>query len=136
MSFTFSMIKPTAVEQGLVGAILTDIERSGFKIKKLKMINMDRALVEKFYESLNTKPFFGELCDYAISGPVVAMVLEKDNAVQDFRQLIGATDFKEANYGTIRKNSPSIKCVMLFTDLILMKMLKEKRGLFLGSSFL
>lgn len=103
MSFTFSMIKPTAVEQGLVGAILTDIERSGFKIQKLKMINMDRALVEKFYESLNTKPFFGELCDYAISGPVVAMVLEKDNAVQDFRQLIGATDFKEANYGTIRK---------------------------------
>ena len=103
MSFTFSMIKPTAVEQGLIGAILTDIERSGFKIVKMKMASLDRAVVEKFYESLNQKPFFGELCDYAISGPVVAMVLEKDNAVADFRQLIGATNFKEANYGTIRK---------------------------------
>ena len=103
MSFTFSMIKPTAVEQGLIGAILTDIERSGFKIVKMKMASLDRAVVEKFYESLNQKPFFGELCDYAISGPVVAMVLEKDNAVADFRQLIGATDPKEANYGTIRK---------------------------------
>lgn len=103
MSFTFSMIKPTAVEQGLIGAILTDIERSGFKIVKMKMASLDRVVVEKFYESLNQKPFFGELCDYAISGPIVAMVLEKDNAVADFRQLIGATDFKEANYGTIRK---------------------------------
>lgn len=103
MSFTFSMIKPTAVEQGLIGAILTDIERSGFKIVKMKMASLDRAVVEKFYESLNQKPFFGELCEYAISGPVVAMVLEKDNAVADFRQLIGATNFKEANYGTIRK---------------------------------
>lgn len=103
MSFTFSMIKPTAVEQGLIGAILTDIERSGFKIVKMKMASLDRVVVEKFYESLNQKPFFGELCDYATSGPVVAMVLEKDNAVADFRQLIGATDFKEANYGTIRK---------------------------------
>ena len=103
MSCTFSMIKPTAVEQGLIGAILTDIERSGFKIVKMKKASLDRAVVEKFYESLNQKPFFGELCDYAISGPVVAMVLEKDNAVADFRQLIGATNFKEANYGTIRK---------------------------------
>ncbi|MDR2402349.1 MAG: nucleoside-diphosphate kinase [Cytophagales bacterium] len=103
MSFTFSMIKPTAVEQGLVGAILNDIERSGFKIKKLQMINLNRDLVEKFYESLNTKPFFGELCNYTISGTIVAMVLEKNNAVQDFRQLIGTTDPNEANYGTIRK---------------------------------
>ena len=103
MSFTFSMIKPTAVEQGLVGAILTDIERNGFKIKNLKMLTMDRALAEKFYESLSDKPFFGELCDYATSGPVVAMVLEKDNAVADFRELIGATDFTQAHYGTIRK---------------------------------
>ena len=103
MSFTFSMIKPTAVEQGLVGNILTDIERSGFKIVKMKMVSLDRALVEKFYESLNEKPFFGELCDYATSGPVVALALEKENAVDDFRQLIGATDPKEANFGTIRK---------------------------------
>lgn len=103
MNFTFSMIKPTAVEQGFVGMILMDIERNGFKIKKMKMLNLDRALAEKFYESLTEKPFFGELCDYAISGPVIAMVLEKENAVNDFRQLIGATDFREANYGTIRK---------------------------------
>lgn len=103
MNFTYSMIKPTAVEQGLVGAILNDIERNGFKIVKLKMMSMDRALVEKFYESLNDKPFFGELCDYAASGPVVAMVLEKENAVEDFRQLIGSTNGAEANYGTIRR---------------------------------
>lgn len=97
------MIKPTAVEQGLIGAILTDIERNGFTIKKLKMLTLDRSVVETFYQDLSAKPFFGEICDYATSGPVVAMVLEKDNAVQDFRQLIGATDFREANYGTIRK---------------------------------
>lgn len=97
------MIKPTAVEQGLIGAILTDIERNRFKIVKMKMLTLTKDLASTFYQDLSAKPFFCEIIDYATSGPVVAMVLEKENAVPDFRQLIGATDFREASYGTIRK---------------------------------
>lgn len=102
-SVTYGMIKPEAVAEGNIGLIIADIERSGFKIKELRMVYMNATTAQKFYESLSDKPFFGELCDYITSGPVIAMLLEKDNAVADFRELIGATDPLKATYGTIRK---------------------------------
>ena len=96
------MIKPDAVRDGLVGRILSDIEQSGFVIVNMRKIRMSRKQAEDFYNSLSHLPFYDELCDYMSSGPVVAMVLEADNAVNMFRELIGATDPKEAACGTIR----------------------------------
>lgn len=100
---TFTMIKPDAVENGHIGAILNKINETGFEIKAMVMTQLSRKDAEAFYAIHRERPFFGELVDYMTSGPIVAAILEKDNAVEDFRKLIGATNPEEAEEGTIRK---------------------------------
>jgi nucleoside-diphosphate kinase len=100
---TFTMIKPSAFEAGYTGKILSKIEEGGFKIKAMKKIWLSREQAGQFYEMHLGKPFYEELTTFMSSGPIVAAILEKDNAVDDFRQLIGATDPAKAAEGTIRK---------------------------------
>jgi len=100
---TFTMIKPDAVENGHIGAILEQINSSGFRIVALKLTQMTKADAEQFYAVHNERPFFGELVEFMTRGPIVAAILEKENAVEDFRTLIGATNPGEAAEGTIRK---------------------------------
>ncbi|MCO6359758.1 nucleoside diphosphate kinase [Roseivirga pacifica] len=100
---TFTMIKPDAVADGNIGAILKMIEEAGFKIIAMKYTKLTADLAGKFYEVHKERPFYGELVEYMSSGPIVAAILEKDNAVADFRTLIGATNPAEAAEGTIRK---------------------------------
>ncbi|WP_422007191.1 nucleoside-diphosphate kinase [Roseivirga pacifica] len=100
---TFTMIKPDAVADGNIGAILKMIEEAGFKIIAMKYTKLTADLAGKFYEVHKERPFYGELVEYMSSGPIVAAILEKDNAVADFRTLIGATNPTEAAEGTIRK---------------------------------
>jgi nucleoside-diphosphate kinase len=100
---TFTMIKPEAVENGNTGAILERINKAGFRIVALKKTALSKELAGKFYEVHSERPFYGELVNYMSSGPIIAAILEKDNAVADFRALIGATDPSEAADGTIRK---------------------------------
>ena len=100
---TFTMIKPDAVEAGHIGAILEKINDAGFRIVSMEMTQLSRKDAEQFYDIHRERPFFGELVDYMSSGPIVAAILEKDNAVADFRTLIGATNPEEAAEGTIRK---------------------------------
>lgn len=102
-NITFTMIKPDAVADGYVGAILGKIAEAGFKIKALKMTQLTVADAQKFYEVHKERPFYGELVEFMSSGPIVAAVLEKENAVEDFRTLIGATNPVDAAEGTIRK---------------------------------
>ncbi len=97
------MIKPDAVSANNIGNILAMIEKAGFRIRAMKFTRLSRVDAETFYAVHKERPFFGELVDYMISGPIVAAILEKDNAVEDFRKLIGATDPAEAAEGTIRK---------------------------------
>lgn len=97
------MIKPDAVEAGNVGAILEQITTSGFRIVALKMTQMTTADAEEFYAVHKERPFFGELVEFMTRGPIVSAVLEKENAVEDFRALIGATNPEDAAEGTIRK---------------------------------
>jgi len=99
---TFTMIKPDAVENGHIGAILEKINAAGFRIIAMKMTQMTITDAETFYAVHNERPFFGELVEFMTRGPVVAAILEKDNAVEDFRTLIGATNPAEAAEGTIR----------------------------------
>jgi nucleoside-diphosphate kinase len=99
---TFTMIKPDAVANGHIGAILEKINAAGFSIKAMKFTRLSKADAESFYGIHKERPFFGELVEYMTSGPIVAAILEKDSAVEDFRTLIGATDPKEAAPGTIR----------------------------------
>ena len=101
---TFTMIKPDGVENGHIGAILEKISASGFRIVALKMTQMTTADAEAFYAVHNERPFFGELVEFMTRGPIVAAILEKDNAVEDFRTLIGATNPADAAEGTIRKS--------------------------------
>ncbi len=100
---TFSIIKPDAVRKGDAGAILAEITKAGFKIISLKKINLSRPQAEGFYHVHSARPFFGELCEFMSSGPIIPMVLEKDNAIADLRKLMGATDPAKAEEGTIRK---------------------------------
>ena len=100
---TFTMLKPDAVEKGHIGAILDQIAASGFRIVALKLTQMTRKDAEAFYAVHNERPFFGELVEYMTRGPIVAAILEKENAVEDFRTLIGATNPEDAAEGTIRK---------------------------------
>lgn len=100
---TFTMIKPDAVEKGYTGAILHQITEAGFKIVALKQTQMTEDDAKAFYAVHNERPFYGELVEYMSRGPIVAAVLEKDNAVEDFRALIGATNPDDAAEGTIRK---------------------------------
>ncbi|MDI1321468.1 MAG: nucleoside-diphosphate kinase [Algoriphagus sp.] len=100
---TFTMIKPDAFEAGNSGAILKMIEEAGFKIVAMKATQLTPQLAGKFYEVHKERPFYADLCTYMSSGPIVAVILEKDNAVEDFRTLIGATNPANAADGTIRK---------------------------------
>jgi len=100
---TFTMLKPDAVANGHIGAILEKINASGFRIVALKMTQLTKADAEAFYAVHAERPFYGELVSYMTEGPIVAAILEKDNAVEDFRTLIGATNPAEAAEGTIRQ---------------------------------
>ena len=100
---TFTMVKPEAVQAGNTGAILKMIEENGFKIVALKKVQLNIERAGIFYEVHKERSFYGELVEYMSSGPIVAAILEKENAVADFRVLIGATDPTEAADGTIRK---------------------------------
>lgn len=100
---TFTMIKPDAVEKGHVGAILNKINASGFRIVSMKMTQMSQRDAQLFYAVHKERPFFGELVSFMSRGPIVAAILEKENAVDDFRTLIGATNPEEAAEGTLRK---------------------------------
>lgn len=102
-NFTLTMIKPEAVKKGHTGAILKKIQDTGFEISAMKMYQLNRSQVERFYAEHLGKPFYEGLCDYMCSGPIVAAVLKKENAVVDFRTLVGKTDPKDADEGTIRK---------------------------------
>ena len=99
---TFTMIKPEAVENGHIGAILERINAAGFTIVAMKKTALSSEKAGEFYEVHKERPFYEELVKYMSSGPIVAAILEKDNAVADFRKLIGATDPSEASEGTIR----------------------------------
>lgn len=100
---TFTMIKPDAVENGHIGAILEKITSAGFKIIAMKYTQLSRRDAQEFYAIHRERPFFGELVQFMTRGPIVSAILEKDNAVEDFRALIGATNPDEAAEGTIRK---------------------------------
>ncbi len=100
---TFTMIKPDAVEKGYTGAILHQINEAGFRIVAMKQTQMTTEDAQTFYAIHKERPFFGELVEYMTGGPIVAAILEKDNAVEDFRALIGATNPEDAAEGTIRK---------------------------------
>lgn len=97
------MIKPDAVEANNIGPILAKINEGGFRIVAMKFLKLSRETAGKFYEVHKERPFYGELVDYMSSGPIVAAVLSKDNAVSDYRTLIGATDPSKAEEGTIRR---------------------------------
>lgn len=100
---TFTMIKPEAVAKGYTGGILDMISKAGFRIVSLKMTKLSSEEAGKFYEVHKERPFYGELVEYMSSGVIAAAILEKNNAVEDFRKLIGATDPSQAEEGTIRK---------------------------------
>ena len=100
---TFTMIKPDATSKGYTGAILDQIIKAGFSVKAMKWIHISPAQAGTFYEVHKERPFYQELVDFMSSGPIVAAILEKNNAVADFRTLIGATNPAQAEEGTIRK---------------------------------
>jgi nucleoside-diphosphate kinase len=99
---TFTMIKPDAVAGGHIGAILAQICEAGFKIVALKYTRLSKEKAGEFYAVHSARPFYGELVEFMSSGPIVAAILEKENAVEDFRKLIGSTNPAEAAPGTIR----------------------------------
>lgn len=100
---TFTMIKPDAFASGYTGAILKQIESAGFTIKAMKLTRLSKEKAGEFYAVHKERPFYGELVEFMSSGPIVAAILEKENAVEDFRKLIGATNPANAEEGTIRK---------------------------------
>jgi nucleoside-diphosphate kinase len=100
---TFTMIKPDAVANGHIGAILDQITKAGFKIVAMKYTSLSPEMAGKFYDIHRERPFFKDLVSFMSSGPIVAAILEKDNAIEDFRKLIGATDPQKAEPGTIRQ---------------------------------
>jgi nucleoside-diphosphate kinase len=101
-NITFTMIKPEAVAAGNTGAILNKIEGAGFRIVALKKVHLSKERASDFYAVHSERPFYGELVDYMSESPIIAAILEKDNAVADFRTLIGATNPADATQGTIR----------------------------------
>ena len=102
-NITFTMLKPDAVEANNIGPLLAMINKAGFTIKAMKYLRLSKEQAGNFYAVHKERPFYGELVDYMSSGPIVAAVLQKNNAVADFRTLIGATDPTKADEGTIRK---------------------------------
>lgn len=101
-NITFTMIKPSAHASGYSGKILSKIEEGGFEIKALKMVHLTKEQAGQFYDVHIGRPFYEELVTFMSSGPIIAVILEKDNAVEDFRRYIGATDPAKADPGTIR----------------------------------
>ncbi len=101
-NITFTMIKPEAVEEKNIGAILNRIEDAGFRIQAMKKVHLTPEKAGEFYAVHKERPFYSELVEYMSGGPIIAAILEKDNAVVDFRKLIGATNPDEAEAGTIR----------------------------------
>ena len=104
MEKTLAIIKPDAVERNLIGKILTRIESNGFKITEMKMTTLSQTKVEGFYHVHEERPFFKDLTQYMSSGPVVLIILAKENAIAGWRELMGATNPKDAAPGTIRKD--------------------------------
>ena len=104
---TFTMVKPDATAKGYTGAIIDQIVKAGFSIKAMKWMKLTAEQAGAFYEVHKERPFYGELVEFMRSGPIVAAILEKENAVADFRKLIGATNPAQAEEGTIRKNFAS-----------------------------
>jgi nucleoside-diphosphate kinase len=102
-NITFSIIKPDAIRTGKTGPILSMINEGGFEISAIKMVQMTTQQAESFYAVHTGKPFFEDLVEFMTSGPVVVMILKHENAVEEFRKLIGATDPNKAEPGTIRK---------------------------------
>ncbi len=100
---TLSIIKPDAVERNLSEEIKQEFQKNGFKIFKEKKIKLEKNEAEKFYQVHQSKPFFNDLCSYLSSGPIVVMILEKENAILENRKLMGATDPNKAEEGTIRR---------------------------------
>mgnify|MGYP001391673700 CR=1 FL=1 len=100
---TLSIIKPDAVERNLENEIKTIFQKNGFKIKNEKKLKLEKSEAEQFYKVHETKPFYSDLCEYLSSGPVIVMILEKENAVKSNRDLMGATDPSKAEEGTLRK---------------------------------
>lgn len=100
---TFTMLKPDALENKVSGKIIDKILEAGFEIKAMKQVQLTTAQAQEFYGVHSERPFFGELVEYMTSGPIIAAILEKENAVEDFRTLIGATNPADAAEGTIRK---------------------------------
>lgn len=101
-NLTFTMIKPDAFADGNSGAIIQIIEKAGFRIKAMKLTRLSERKAGQFYAVHKERPFYQDLCTYMSSGPIIAIILEKDNAIEDFRNLIGATDPTKAAEGTIR----------------------------------
>ena len=101
---TLAILKPDCVRKNLIGEVIRRIQNAGFTIRALQMKQLSQAEAEGFYAVHRERPFFGELVEFMTSGPCVPIVLEKENAVSDFRKLIGATDPEEAEAGTIRKD--------------------------------
>jgi nucleoside-diphosphate kinase len=104
MERTLSIIKPDGVAQGIIGEVIKRLEINNLKIVAMKMLKMDTALAQGFYAVHKERPFFDSLTDFMTSGPVVVMVLEGENAITKYREIMGATDYKEAAEGTIRKD--------------------------------
>ena len=100
---TFTMIKPTSVAKGHIGPILNRIHEGGFRISAMKLLQLTTREAQLFYEVHRERPFYNDLVEYMTSGPIVAAVLKKENAVEDYRKLIGSTDPAKADEGTIRK---------------------------------
>jgi len=103
LSKTLAIIKPDAVQKGYTGEIISMIIKAGFKIKAMKMSQLSQSSAEGFYEIHRGRPFFNDLVMYMTSGPCIPIALERDNAVEEYRKLIGATDPKKATEGTVRK---------------------------------
>ncbi|MEX0987866.1 MAG: nucleoside-diphosphate kinase [Bacteroidales bacterium] len=101
-NFTFTMIKPTAVSKGFIGPILHLISENGFRITALKKLQLTKKDAEQFYAVHKERPFYADLVQFMSSGPIVAAIIEKENAVEDYRKLIGSTDPAKADHGTIR----------------------------------
>jgi nucleoside-diphosphate kinase len=104
MEQTFAIIKPDGVARGLIGEVLIRIERANLKIKAMKLIHMTKTQAQGFYAVHKERPFFDSLTDFMSSGPAVVMILEGENGIAKWREMMGATNFKEADEGTIRRD--------------------------------
>ncbi|MDD5952748.1 MAG: nucleoside-diphosphate kinase [Oscillospiraceae bacterium] len=102
MERTYIMLKPDAIKRGLMGEVISRIERKGYRIVDCKMMHLDEAILREHYAHIADKPFFPEIVEYMTSGPVLGMIVEGENAVQGMRIIMGATKFEEAAAGTIR----------------------------------